>query len=84
MALAIRLRFELMVQIQAMLIVMAMVKQMVKKKQRKRFERLANEHGLFLTGGSDWHGWSRATLGHFFINGEQGDGFLQALRTSAH
>ena len=57
---------------------------MVKKKQRKRFERLAKEHGLFLTGGSDWHGWSRATLGHFFINGEQGDGFLQALRTSAH
>ena len=50
-----------------------------KKKQRKRFERLASEHNLFLTGGSDWHGWNRNTLGHFFINGDQSAGFIQAL-----
>ena len=56
----------------------------VKKKLRKRFERLASQHGLFLTGGSDWHGWNRTTLGHFFINGEQSAGFLQALQTTAH
>ena len=53
----------------------------VKKRLRKRFERLAEQHGLFLTGGSDWHGWNQNTLGHFFINGEQGRDFLRALQS---
>ena len=56
----------------------------VKKKLRKRFERLAQQHGLFLTGGSDWHGWNRSNLGQFFINGEQGEGFLQALEATTN
>jgi predicted metal-dependent phosphoesterase TrpH len=51
----------------------------VKKKGRKRFEKLAQRNGLFLTGGSDWHGWRREELGNFNINGEQAEAFLNAL-----
>ena len=52
----------------------------VKKKARKRFVRLADSLGLFLSGGSDWHGWRKDTLGHFFLNGEQAQGFICALQ----
>ncbi len=52
----------------------------IKKKARKRYEKLARDLGLFLTGGSDWHGWKRETLGHFFVNGEQVQDFVHALQ----
>jgi predicted metal-dependent phosphoesterase TrpH len=51
----------------------------IRKKARKRFEKLADQHGLFLTGGSDWHGWRREEIGHFSINGDQAEAFIQAL-----
>lgn len=51
----------------------------VRKKARKRFENLAEKHGLFLTGGSDWHGWGNKEIGHFAINGDQAAPFLKAL-----
>lgn len=51
----------------------------IKKKSRKRFERLATRHGLFLTGGSDWHGWKKDPIGSFSINGDQSMDFLSAL-----
>lgn len=34
---------------------------------RHAIKRLAREHGLLLTGGSDWHGWSEGPLGLFSV-----------------
>jgi predicted metal-dependent phosphoesterase TrpH len=55
----------------------------VKKKARKRFEKLAQEHGLFLTGGSDWHGWRRGNVGDFAVNGDQAAPFMNALHAAS-
>jgi hypothetical protein len=33
-------------------------------------ERATRAHGLFPTGGSDWHGPQRSVLGTFSVNGE--------------
>jgi len=54
----------------------------VRKKSRKRFEKLARDNGLFLTGGSDWHGWKPGHLGDFAVNGEQATDFLNALHAA--
>ena len=37
----------------------------------KMFEAGARTHRLFLTGGSDWHGPQRSTLGEFWVPGER-------------
>lgn len=54
-----------------------------------RLEKVARSHGLFPTGGSDWHGPLRAPLGDFFVTelqvaealaaGRQGDGQKPAM-----
>lgn len=46
---------------------------------RKAVRKLARKHGLFLTGGSDWHGWTDAELGLFSAQRSQLQGFLDAL-----
>jgi 3',5'-nucleoside bisphosphate phosphatase len=37
----------------------------------RHFESGARAHGLFTTGGSDWHGPHRSTLGDFWVEGER-------------
>lgn len=49
---------------------------------RYRLRRLATRHGLFLTGGSDWHGWGDARLGLFRMYGRELGDFRDALRAA--
>jgi len=49
------------------------------RRQRNAFRRLAREHGLFLTGGSDFHGWYPGRLGDFGVYRRELSGFLDAL-----
>jgi len=55
-----------------------------RREDRNRIKKAAKRHGLFLTGGSDWHGWSRAApLGLFQIRGVDLAGFIDALEAAA-
>lgn len=49
------------------------------RSKRKRIARAAKKHGLFLTGGSDWHGWTGGRPGLFHVERAELDGFLAAL-----
>lgn len=49
---------------------------------RRSLKRLTLKHGLFPTGGSDWHGWSRQQLGAFALDPQQTQGFGVALRAA--
>lgn len=56
----------------------------LKGRDRKFFKKAARRHGLFLTGGSDWHGWSRSEkLGLFQLQRAQLLPFLDALDAAA-
>jgi len=44
---------------------------------------LARRHGVFLTGGSDWHGWTDPSLGLFTIDGADLEAFHRALFRAA-
>jgi len=47
---------------------------------RRRLRRLARKHGLFLTGGSDWHGWGDPDdLGLFSVERRELVEFCRAL-----
>lgn len=47
---------------------------------RRRLRRAAERHGLYLTGGSDWHGWADdADLGLFRVEGARLGPFLDAF-----
>jgi len=49
-------------------------------KDRRRYRRVAAKHGLFLTGGSDWHGWGDPeSLGLFRVHAHEITGFVGAL-----
>ena len=53
---------------------------MCSSSERSLCQKLARKHGLFLTGGSDWHGWSNPNdLGLFALTAPQLGGFLHAL-----
>ena len=52
------------------------------KAERKGLKRLAAQHSLFVTGGSDWHGWRRDSLGAFSMAGDLAGGFFKALEDS--
>ena len=49
------------------------------KAQRKELRSMLAAHGLFATGGSDWHGWRRESLGSFSMSGDLAGGFVEAL-----
>ena len=49
------------------------------RQTRKTYSKLARKHGLFLTGGSDFHGWSPQRLGDFAVQAQQGEPFRRAL-----
>jgi predicted metal-dependent phosphoesterase TrpH len=52
----------------------------MRREDRVYVKKLAKRYGLFLTGGSDWHGWGGAgDLGLFRIRGEDLVPFLDAL-----
>lgn len=56
----------------------------LKRTDRTFFRKIARRHHLYLTGGSDWHGWHRSTpLGLFRLRGAQVTGFLDALDAAA-
>src|SRR5690606_6371890 len=48
-------------------------------RDRNYFRRTARRHGLFLTGGSDWHGWSDASPGLFRLQATELRDFLDTL-----
>jgi predicted metal-dependent phosphoesterase TrpH len=50
-----------------------------RKSDRKALKLLASKHSLFVTGGSDWHGWRRDSLGSFSMAGDLAVGFINAL-----
>lgn len=45
--------------------------------------RLARAHGVFATGGSDWHGWTDPPLGLFSVPGRSLSAFYEALAAAA-
>jgi len=55
----------------------------MKKSHTTRLKNLAKKHSLFITGGSDWHGWNDPDLGKFAVEAQQIRGFLQALTAAA-
>ncbi len=48
-------------------------------RDRSWFRRQARRHGLFLTGGSDWHGWHGDQVGLFHLETHQLTDFVDAL-----
>ena len=48
-------------------------------KYRKIIRKAAKNHDLFLTGGSDWHGWQPFDPGLFYVEPEQVSEFLQQI-----
>jgi hypothetical protein len=52
----------------------------LRREDLKFYKGAAQRHGLFLTGGSDWHGWAGPSdLGLFQVQPDQVRGFLTAL-----
>jgi 3',5'-nucleoside bisphosphate phosphatase len=51
----------------------------MRREDRVFARKAAKLHGVFLTGGSDWHGWGGTDLGLFRLRGEDLDPFLVAL-----
>lgn len=52
---------------------------LVDGRSRRKLTRHARRHGLFTTGGSDWHGWTDARPGLFHVEKVDLRGFLDAL-----
>jgi predicted metal-dependent phosphoesterase TrpH len=50
---------------------------------RNGLRKLAERHGLLVTGGSDWHGWHEGELGMFALDGERAERFMTALERAA-
>lgn len=51
----------------------------LKGSERKALGKLAKRHGLYITGGSDWHGWTGPGPGMFRVDAMQLSGFVEAL-----
>ncbi len=49
---------------------------------RNILRRAAKRHGLFVTGGSDWHGWAGAEVGLFGLQMHELSGFVDALEAA--
>lgn len=48
-------------------------------RDRQFYRKMAHRHGLFLTGGSDWHGWTDPELGLFQLQAREVQSFLDTL-----
>lgn len=55
------------------------IRPMLSSKERRIYRRAAEKHGLFLTGGSDAHGWHDATPGLFYVEPVDLKSFFSAL-----
>ena len=53
----------------------------VNGKARKAYKKAAKQNGLFLTGGSDWHGW-KDELGLFRVLANDLTAFTQAFQAA--
>lgn len=51
----------------------------VRSSDRKTLKKLARRHGLFITGGSDFHGWKGPDPGMFRVDAMRVSGFVDAL-----
>jgi len=52
--------------------------------ERRVLRKIAQRHGLWFTGGSDWHGWTdEHQLGLFRVMGREIEGFVQRLGSAA-
>ena len=53
-------------------------------RDRQCYRKVARKNGLFLTGGSDWHGWEEGgeDLGLFFVVKQDLEGFIQVLNAA--
>ena len=49
---------------------------------RRFYRRMAKRHGLYLTGGSDWHGWRYTDPGLFRVVASEMQDFVDALRAA--
>jgi len=54
----------------------------VNAKGRKAYKKAARRHGLYLTGGSDFHGWKGTELGLFRVEAREIGDFVDALRAA--
>ena len=55
------------------------VRPMLTSRDRRSYRRIARQHGLFLTGGSDWHGWRGSDVGLFRVHAVEIRDFVDAL-----
>jgi 3',5'-nucleoside bisphosphate phosphatase len=55
----------------------------LKARTRAVYKKAARTYGLFLTGGSDWHGWKDPDLGLFHTSDIELKGFIDALQWAA-
>lgn len=56
----------------------------IRKTDQSTIRKLARRHQLFLTGGSDWHGWTNPSdLGLFALTPNQLGGFIEAMDLAA-
>ncbi len=56
---------------------------MLSSGDRQFYRKAARKHGLFLTGGSDWHGWADGELGLWWVERRELDAFVAALEAAA-
>lgn len=49
------------------------------KSVRSTLRTLSRKHGVFMAGGSDWHGWHPMRLGDFSLDAQQAAPFVAAL-----
>ena len=55
----------------------------INSRDRGRLRRLARGHDIFLTGGSDWHGWADAKVGLFALSLDEIGEFAEVLDAAA-
>jgi predicted metal-dependent phosphoesterase TrpH len=58
------------------------VRPSVSSKDRRIYRRAAQRHRLYVTAGSDWHGWYEGDLGLFYADPQDVRGFLDALEAA--
>lgn len=55
----------------------------LQREERRLYRKAAAKYGLYLTGGSDWHGWHDGDVGLFFAERAELAAFLDALQAAA-
>ena len=55
----------------------------INSRDRGRLRKLARKEGIFLTGGSDWHGWADAKVGLFALTLDELGDFVEVVDAAA-